>query len=536
MNRKSVIIVFSISLLLTGLVLFLGTPVDFYPGTLGIKARSASSQRSGPLLPLKAKAIALPVSNTQRRTETFDLCLRLGKLCSKIKSVTLVDKYLISVTARESFLKTKYPSLLYTGLNLRGFKFLVNNFKTGEIAKWELLAGYIASNDSVKAGEIYASLSKRAKIEIYALGAKGEIRVVPLKMSYLALFTSLPSLSIIINQETLANVYSGLTRVEQKAVTLWKPDARTYPLSMSYKASGTKRLVTLKLEGNATKFRPLEDNNSLVILMNDPNQSAAQISLYSGSFFTPVPTPTATAVPTRTSTTVPTRAATVTPVIPPNVGGQTGGSATPSVTSAPTIEPTAGGTSEFSCPIENVILEPNELAHNSCFTSCAACVDLKWSCYDAKRELQQMYVDAQSVLTAVLESRIYLDLNPESTIAQASYRNVCNHYLSMPAQIGSYKNIFKSVWQSVIECNDREMARETCYDDIPPTETPTPAPEPTSNGGGGEKRPSCGDGICESGEESYCAYDCDVPFAICGDGICETGEPTSCPTDCGMIS
>lgn len=41
----------------------------------------------------------------------------------------------------------------------------------------------------------------------------------------------------------------------------------------------------------------------------------------------------------------------------------------------------------------------------------------------------------------------------------------------------------------------------------------------------------CGDGVCETGEES-CLIDCDDP-SECGNGICESGEPETCGIDCG---
>ena len=39
---------------------------------------------------------------------------------------------------------------------------------------------------------------------------------------------------------------------------------------------------------------------------------------------------------------------------------------------------------------------------------------------------------------------------------------------------------------------------------------------------------TCGDGICELGEDTTCPVDC----LLCGNGICESGEDSTCPVDC----
>jgi hypothetical protein len=46
--------------------------------------------------------------------------------------------------------------------------------------------------------------------------------------------------------------------------------------------------------------------------------------------------------------------------------------------------------------------------------------------------------------------------------------------------------------------------------------------------------PTCGDTICDAGENSStCPGDCGPPPPVCGDAICEPGENLSCPSDCG---
>lgn len=42
--------------------------------------------------------------------------------------------------------------------------------------------------------------------------------------------------------------------------------------------------------------------------------------------------------------------------------------------------------------------------------------------------------------------------------------------------------------------------------------------------------PECGDGTCDTGEQTTCPQDC----TVCGNGSCEAGEMTSCPQDCGV--
>ncbi len=51
-------------------------------------------------------------------------------------------------------------------------------------------------------------------------------------------------------------------------------------------------------------------------------------------------------------------------------------------------------------------------------------------------------------------------------------------------------------------------------------------------GGGG---PTCGDGVCEAGEDTVsCPQDCDAG-PVCGNGVCEAGEDfTTCFADCGF--
>jgi Bacterial Ig domain len=46
----------------------------------------------------------------------------------------------------------------------------------------------------------------------------------------------------------------------------------------------------------------------------------------------------------------------------------------------------------------------------------------------------------------------------------------------------------------------------------------------------GDCAPACGDGVCTPGEETLCPTDC--PDMLCGNGICDPGEEMSCPTDC----
>lgn len=61
---------------------------------------------------------------------------------------------------------------------------------------------------------------------------------------------------------------------------------------------------------------------------------------------------------------------------------------------------------------------------------------------------------------------------------------------------------------------------------------PKPTPKPTPP----EKKPVCGNGICEPGEDwRNCPQDCAKPpeKPICGNGICEVGEDwRTCPEDC----
>ncbi|MCP3059056.1 tenascin-X [Myxococcus sp. K38C18041901] len=47
--------------------------------------------------------------------------------------------------------------------------------------------------------------------------------------------------------------------------------------------------------------------------------------------------------------------------------------------------------------------------------------------------------------------------------------------------------------------------------------------------------PYCTDGICNGGETWVtCPQDCAMPTPWCGDGVCNGGEgPVSCPADCG---
>ncbi len=53
-----------------------------------------------------------------------------------------------------------------------------------------------------------------------------------------------------------------------------------------------------------------------------------------------------------------------------------------------------------------------------------------------------------------------------------------------------------------------------------------------NNGNNGT--PTCGDGLCETGEDqNTCPDDCSPPGPVCGDGNCEDGESfDSCPDDC----
>ena len=46
-------------------------------------------------------------------------------------------------------------------------------------------------------------------------------------------------------------------------------------------------------------------------------------------------------------------------------------------------------------------------------------------------------------------------------------------------------------------------------------------------------RGTCGDGWCDSGEETSCWQDCPAPLVdVCGDGWCAPSEVVECPTDC----
>ncbi|MBD89790.1 MAG: hypothetical protein CL940_05605, partial [Deltaproteobacteria bacterium] len=47
----------------------------------------------------------------------------------------------------------------------------------------------------------------------------------------------------------------------------------------------------------------------------------------------------------------------------------------------------------------------------------------------------------------------------------------------------------------------------------------------------GECEGVCGDGNCDSGEETSCPQDC-VGGGACGDGVCDLGEQLTCPQDC----
>lgn len=42
----------------------------------------------------------------------------------------------------------------------------------------------------------------------------------------------------------------------------------------------------------------------------------------------------------------------------------------------------------------------------------------------------------------------------------------------------------------------------------------------------------CGDGTCDSGEETTCPQDCVGGLGSCGDGVCDLGEQLTCPEDC----
>jgi hypothetical protein len=74
-----------------------------------------------------------------------------------------------------------------------------------------------------------------------------------------------------------------------------------------------------------------------------------------------------------------------------------------------------------------------------------------------------------------------------------------------------------------------------CPSDPPEDADPDPGNNGATNNGGG---PTCGDGICETGE-TQCPADCEAANngnVTCGDGVCDpnVGEDTdSCPADCG---
>lgn len=68
-----------------------------------------------------------------------------------------------------------------------------------------------------------------------------------------------------------------------------------------------------------------------------------------------------------------------------------------------------------------------------------------------------------------------------------------------------------------------------CGDDVC-NEVPSSCPEDCSEDVDAATGPRCGDAVCQAGETTAtCPTDCPT---LCGNGVCNTGEQSTCPNDC----